>query len=65
MILRVTSIVMAILGIALLYMGAQLVAAGGSPAYTVIALGVLVTAVLIFRQKKSALTLYALMMWGF
>lgn len=64
MILRVTSIVMAILGIALLYMGAQLVAAGGSPAYTVIALGVLVTAVLIFRQKKSALTLYALMMWG-
>ncbi|WP_350600949.1 membrane-bound PQQ-dependent dehydrogenase, glucose/quinate/shikimate family [Pseudomonas sp. 65/3-MNA-CIBAN-0223] len=64
MILRVTSIVMAILGIALLYMGAQLVAAGGSPAYTVIALGVLVTAVLIFLQKKSALTLYALMMWG-
>ncbi|MBK5356046.1 membrane-bound PQQ-dependent dehydrogenase, glucose/quinate/shikimate family [Pseudomonas sp. TH41] len=64
MILRVTSIVMAILGIALLYMGVQLMAAGGSPAYTVIAVGVLVTAVLIFLKKKSALTLYALMMWG-
>jgi len=64
MILRVTSIVMAILGIALLYMGAQLAAAGGSPAYAVIAVGVLVTAVLIFLKKKSALTLYALMMWG-
>jgi len=64
MILRVTSIVMAILGIALLYMGVQLVAAGGSPAYAMIAVGVLVTAVLIFRKKKSALTLYALMMWG-
>lgn len=64
MILRVTSIVMAILGIALLYMGAQLVVAGGSPAYAVIAVGVLVTAVLIFLKRKSALTLYALMMWG-
>ncbi|MEE4954812.1 membrane-bound PQQ-dependent dehydrogenase, glucose/quinate/shikimate family [Pseudomonas alliivorans] len=64
MILRATGIVMAILSIALLYMGAQLVAVGGSAAYSVIALGVLATAVLVFLKKKSALTLYALLMWG-
>ncbi|WP_122418336.1 membrane-bound PQQ-dependent dehydrogenase, glucose/quinate/shikimate family [Pseudomonas viridiflava] len=64
MILRATGIVMAILSIALLYMGAQLVAVGGSPAYSVIALCVLATAVLVFLKKKSALTLYALLMWG-
>lgn len=64
MILRATSIVMAILAIALLYMGAQLVAAGGSPAYSIIALGVLATAVLLFRKNRSALTLYAVLMWG-
>jgi quinoprotein glucose dehydrogenase len=45
-------------------MGAQLVAAGGSPAYSIIALVVLATAVLLFRKSKSALTLYALLMWG-
>ncbi|MCF5706142.1 membrane-bound PQQ-dependent dehydrogenase, glucose/quinate/shikimate family [Pseudomonas syringae] len=64
MILRATGIVMAILSIALLYMGAQLVAVGGSPAYSVIALGVLASAVLVFLKRKSALTLYALLMWG-
>ncbi|MEE4786179.1 membrane-bound PQQ-dependent dehydrogenase, glucose/quinate/shikimate family [Pseudomonas alliivorans] len=64
MILRATGIVMAILSIALLYMGAQLLAVGGSAAYSVIALGVLATAVLVFLKKKSALTLYALLMWG-
>ncbi|MEE5093273.1 membrane-bound PQQ-dependent dehydrogenase, glucose/quinate/shikimate family [Pseudomonas alliivorans] len=64
MILRATGIVMAILSIALLYMGAQLVAVGGSAAYSVIALGVLATAILVFLKKKSALTLYALLMWG-
>lgn len=64
MILRATSVVMAILAIALLYMGAQLVAAGGSPAYSIIALVILATAVLLFLKKKSALTLYALLMWG-
>ncbi|MGN2412965.1 membrane-bound PQQ-dependent dehydrogenase, glucose/quinate/shikimate family [Pseudomonas syringae] len=64
MILKVTSIAMAILSVALLYMGAQLVAVGGSPAYSIIALGVLATAVLLFLKKKSALTLYALILWG-
>ncbi|MFJ7884551.1 membrane-bound PQQ-dependent dehydrogenase, glucose/quinate/shikimate family [Pseudomonas sp. NPDC096917] len=64
MILRVTSIVMAILGIALLYMGGKLLAVGGSPAYAIIAVVVLATAVLLYRKKKSALTLYAVLMWG-
>lgn len=64
MVLRVTSIVMAILGIALLYMGGALIAAGGSPAYAAIALVVLATAVLLFLKKKAALTVYALLMWA-
>ncbi|RMP83354.1 membrane-bound PQQ-dependent dehydrogenase, glucose/quinate/shikimate family [Pseudomonas syringae] len=64
MILKVTGIVIAILSFILLFMGAQLVAAGGSPAYSIIALVLLATATLIFLKKKSALTLYALLMWG-
>lgn len=64
MILKVTGIVIAILSLILLFMGAQLVAAGGSPAYSVIALGLLATATLVFLKRKSALTLYAVMMWG-
>ncbi|MBP1143342.1 quinoprotein glucose dehydrogenase [Pseudomonas sp. PvP027] len=64
MILKVTGIVIAILSLILLFMGAQLVAAGGSPAYSVIALGLLATATLVFLKRKSAVTLYAVMMWG-
>ncbi|RMR05393.1 glucose/quinate/shikimate family membrane-bound PQQ-dependent dehydrogenase [Pseudomonas syringae group genomosp. 7] len=64
MMLKATGIVIAILSFILLFMGAQLVAAGGSPAYSVIALGLLATATLVFLKKKSALTLYALIMWG-
>lgn len=64
MILRVTGVVMAIFAIALLYMGAQLVAAGGSAAYSIIALAVLASAVLLMLKKQSALTVYALLMWG-
>ena len=64
MILRVTGVVMAIFAIALLYMGAQLVAVGGSAAYSIIALAILASGVLLFLKKKSALTVYALLMWG-
>jgi quinoprotein glucose dehydrogenase len=64
MILKVTGVVMAILAIALLYMGAQLVAAGGSFAYSIIALVMLATAVLLWLKNRSALSLYALLMWG-
>jgi quinoprotein glucose dehydrogenase len=64
MILRVTGVVMAIFAIALLYMGAQLVAAGGSAAYSIIALAILASGVLLFLKKKSALTVYAVLMWG-
>ena len=61
---RITSIVLAILGIAVLYMGGSLVAVGGSPAYALIGAGVLLTAVLLFLRKKAALTVYALLMWA-
>ncbi|MEN5028932.1 membrane-bound PQQ-dependent dehydrogenase, glucose/quinate/shikimate family [Pseudomonas sp. Ps21-P2] len=64
MILRVTGVVMAIFAIALLYMGAQLVAAGGSAVYSMIALAVLASAVLLILKRKAALTVYALLMWG-
>ncbi|RMN23242.1 Quinoprotein [Pseudomonas coronafaciens pv. zizaniae] len=64
MILKVTGVALAILSLILLYMGAQLVAVGGSPAYSIIALGLLATAVLLFCKRKSALTLYASLMWG-
>lgn len=64
MVLKITSIVMALFAVAILYMGGALVAAGGSPAYALIGLGVLITAVLLFLKKKSALTLYALLMWA-
>jgi quinoprotein glucose dehydrogenase len=63
MLVKVTSIVTAIFGIALLYMGGNLIAVGGSPMYAVLAIGVLITAALLFLKKKSALTLYALLMW--
>ncbi|HEX8544395.1 MAG TPA: membrane-bound PQQ-dependent dehydrogenase, glucose/quinate/shikimate family [Pseudomonas sp.] len=64
MLLKITSIVMVLLGFAVLYMGGTLLAAGGTPAYAVIGLGVLVTALLLFLRKKSALTFYALLMWA-
>lgn len=64
MVLRITSIAMAILAVFILYMGAALVMAGGTPAYALIGLGVLLTAGLLFLKKKSALTVYALLMWA-
>ena len=64
MLLKITSVVMALVAVAILYMGGTLVAAGGSPAYALIGLGVLITAVLLFLKKKSALTFYALLMWA-
>ncbi|WP_349969559.1 membrane-bound PQQ-dependent dehydrogenase, glucose/quinate/shikimate family [Pseudomonas caspiana] len=64
MVLKITSIVMAVVAAAILYMGGALVAAGGSSAYALIGLGVLITAVLLFLRKKSALTFYALLMWA-
>nr|WP_241199501.1 membrane-bound PQQ-dependent dehydrogenase, glucose/quinate/shikimate family [Erwinia billingiae] len=58
-----TSIVIAIVGLAMLYMGGQLLMIGGSPFYAIMAIGLLITAVALFKNKKIALTIYAILMW--
>jgi quinoprotein glucose dehydrogenase len=63
MVNKLTSIVLALLGIALLYMGGKLMMLGGSAFYALMAVGLLITAILLFRQQRSALTLYAVLMW--
>ena len=60
---KLSGIVIALFGLALLYMGGKLLLVGGSAFYAVIAIGVLATAVLLLLNKRSALTLYALLMW--
>ncbi|MEN4891020.1 membrane-bound PQQ-dependent dehydrogenase, glucose/quinate/shikimate family [Erwinia billingiae] len=63
MINKLTSIVIAIVGLAMLYMGGQLLMIGGSPFYAIMAIGLLITAVALFKNKKIALTIYAILMW--
>lgn len=63
MINKLTSLVLAILGIALLYMGGKLLMMGGSAFYALMAVGLLITAILLFRNQRSALSLYAVLMW--
>ncbi|WP_158781397.1 membrane-bound PQQ-dependent dehydrogenase, glucose/quinate/shikimate family [Pantoea sp. BAV 3049] len=63
MINKLTSIVIAILGLAMLYMGAKLLMVGGSPFYALMAIGLLITAVALFKNKKFALSIYAILMW--
>ncbi|KOC88181.1 membrane-bound PQQ-dependent dehydrogenase, glucose/quinate/shikimate family [Winslowiella iniecta] len=60
---KLTSIVIAIIGIAMLYMGGQLLLIGGTPFYVVMAIGLLATAITLFRNKKIALSIYAVLMW--
>jgi quinoprotein glucose dehydrogenase len=64
MVLKLTGAVMALLAVALFYMGGELALAGGSPAYLVIGAAILATAVLLCLRKKAALSLYALLMWA-
>ncbi|MBM7345305.1 membrane-bound PQQ-dependent dehydrogenase, glucose/quinate/shikimate family [Pantoea coffeiphila] len=63
MVNKLTSIVIAIVGIAMLYMGSQLLMVGGTPFYVIMALGLLLTAVTLFLNKKIALSIYAVLMW--
>ena len=63
MINKISGIVIALIGLAMLVMGGQLLLAGGSPFYALMAIGLLITAVLLFRNKRSALSLYAVLMW--
>jgi quinoprotein glucose dehydrogenase len=64
MILRATGILLLLIGVATLYMGGQLILVGGSPAYAIIAVCLLITAVLLLMRKRAALTFYAVVMWG-
>ncbi|MDU6389736.1 MAG: PQQ-binding-like beta-propeller repeat protein, partial [Pantoea sp.] len=63
MVNKLTSIVMAIVAVAMLYMGGKLLLLGGSAFYALMAAGLLLTAILLFLNKRSALSLYALLMW--
>jgi len=63
MVNKLTSIVLALVAIALLYMGSKLVMVGGSAFYALMAVGLLITAILLFRNQRSALALYAVLMW--
>lgn len=60
---KVTSVVIAIFAIALIYMGAMLLKVGGSAAYFIFGLATFITAILLFLNKKIVLTFYALLMW--
>ncbi|RRZ89304.1 membrane-bound PQQ-dependent dehydrogenase, glucose/quinate/shikimate family [Erwinia sp. 198] len=61
--IKLTSIVIAIIGIAMLYMGGKLLLLGGSSFYVVMAIGLLLTAIALFKNKKIALSIYAILMW--
>ena len=63
MVNKLTSIVLAILALALLYMGGKLLMLGGRAFYALMAVGLLITAILLFRNQRSALALYAVLMW--
>lgn len=63
MINKITSVVIAILGIAMLYMGGKLLLAGGSFFYALMGAGLLITAGMLFLQKRGTLTFYAVLMW--
>ncbi|NIY48651.1 membrane-bound PQQ-dependent dehydrogenase, glucose/quinate/shikimate family [Cedecea colo] len=63
MIRNITGIVIALIGLAMLYMGGKLLFLGGSVFYALMAVGLLITAILLFMRKKSALSFYALLMW--
>ncbi|MGH8845120.1 MAG: membrane-bound PQQ-dependent dehydrogenase, glucose/quinate/shikimate family, partial [Advenella sp.] len=63
MINKLTSIVIALVGLAMLYMGGKLWLIGGSPFYAILAIGLLITAVLLFMNRVIALSVYAVIMW--
>jgi len=54
MLLLVTTVILALIGLALLAGGVFLVALGGSPAYALLGVGFLGTAFLVHRRRPSA-----------
>ena len=61
MIILITTALLAVIGIVLLGGGGWLLALGGSPAYALIGLGFLATAVLVYRRRPAALLVYAVL----
>ncbi|MGO4618467.1 glucose/quinate/shikimate family membrane-bound PQQ-dependent dehydrogenase [Ensifer sp. 2YAB10] len=64
MMLILTAIVFALIGLVLGGGGVKLLMLGGSPFYLVIGIGFLLTAVLLFKRKSAAIWLYAFMILG-
>jgi quinoprotein glucose dehydrogenase len=56
------ALVFALIGLALLGLGAWLLSLGGSPFYVALGLGLLVTSVLLFRRSATALPVYAVIL---
>jgi quinoprotein glucose dehydrogenase len=64
MLLSLTAILVALIGLVLTGGGGWLLSLGGSPYYLVTGLAFLVTAILLFRRSSAALWLYALIILG-
>lgn len=59
MVVTVTAIVFAIVGLALAYGGVLLLQVGGSPYYVILAVGFFLTAYLLFARRKAAIPVYS------
>ncbi|WEX78334.1 glucose/quinate/shikimate family membrane-bound PQQ-dependent dehydrogenase [Sinorhizobium numidicum] len=64
MVIVLTAILFALIGLAIGAGGAQLVMLGGSPYYLIAGLGFLLTAYLLFRRRAAALWVYSLLVLG-
>ena len=57
---RISGGIVALLGLAILWYGAQLALVGGSPFYVVMAIGLVVSGVLLMTRRQLGLGIYAL-----
>ncbi|GEC40188.1 hypothetical protein EME01_42600 [Sinorhizobium meliloti] len=64
MVIVLTAVVFAVIGLALGGGGTRLLLLGGSPYYLIAGLGFLLTAFLLFRRRAAALWVYALVVLG-
>src|SRR5262245_55177292 len=63
-VVTITAVVCVLIGLALACAGAWLVALGGSLYYVLAGVGILITGVLLFQQRRSALWVYAAVLIG-
>ncbi|WP_312406431.1 membrane-bound PQQ-dependent dehydrogenase, glucose/quinate/shikimate family [Rhizobium sp.] len=57
---RIGGVITALLGLAILWYGAKLALAGGSPFYVIMALGLIVSGALLIARRQAGLWIYAL-----